>query len=247
MVKYVSGFVLASLIFISCKKENDNFTSASLADYYPLMVGKYITYDMDSTVYYINFGSAASLVHYQAQDRVEAQITDNLGRPAYRVQRYLRKDSSQAWVPSNTFIVVPTENSVELIENNLRFLKLELPIKEDFTWKGNSYLAPHVYDDLNDFASDFSAGWDYIYDSVDVPLSINSLSFDSTIKILQDDESIGIDPSQPANPYQERTFAVEKYAKGIGLIYKEFLHWEYQGVNNAYKGFGIKLSIIDHN
>ncbi len=247
MVKYIAVLFFISLAFISCKKENDKFSSAALSDYYPLQVGKYITYDMDSTVYYLNFGKAASLVHYQAQDRVEAQITDNLGRPAYRIQRYQRKDPSQDWVPSNTFMVVPTETSVELIENNLRFLKLKLPIKQDFTWKGNTYLSPMAYADLDDFASDFTADWDYVYDSVNVPLTISSLTFDSTIKVFQKDETLGQYPSQQGTSYRERTYAVEKYAKGIGLIYKEFLHWEYQGVSNSYKGFGIKLSIIDHN
>ncbi len=246
MAKYIAGFILVALIFFSCKKENDNFSSAALADYYPLKVGRYITYDMDSTVYYINFGNAASVIHYQAQDRVEAQITDNIGRPAYRIQRYLRKDTSQAWVPSNTFLVVPTENSVELIENNLRFLKLERPVKQDFTWKGNSYLIPMAYDTY-DFGSDFTADWDYIYDSVNAPLTINSNTYDSTIKVAERDEFLGEDPSLPGTQYGEKTYAVEKYAKGVGLIYKEFLHWEYQGVNNAYKGFGVKLSIIDHN
>ncbi len=246
MAKYISGFVLASLIMFSCKKETTRFTSASLTDYYPLTVGKYITYDMDSTVYYINFGKTASLVHYQAQDRVEDQITDNIGRPAYRVQRYLRKDPSQAWVPSNTFMVVPTEKSVEFIENNLRFLKLAFPVKQDFTWKGNSYLTPMAYDTY-DFGSDFTADWDYVYDSVNVPLTINSITFDSTIKVAERDEFLGEDPALPGTQYGERSYAVEKYAKGLGLIYKELLHWEYQGVNKAYKGFGIKLSIIDHN
>lgn len=246
MVKYIAGFVFVTLVFFSCKKENDSFSSAALADYYPLEVGKYITYDMDSTVYYINFGKTESVIHYQAQDRVEAQITDNIGRPAYRVQRYLRKDPSQAWVPSNTFMVVPTENSVELIENNLRFLKLVLPIKQDFTWKGNSYLTPMAYDTY-DFGSDFTSDWDYVYDSVNVPLTINSSTYDSTIKVAERDEFLGEDPALPGTQYGEKTYAVEKYAQGIGLIYKEFLHWEYQGVNKAYKGFGVRLSIIDHN
>ncbi|MEO6639272.1 MAG: hypothetical protein ABIN25_13420 [Ginsengibacter sp.] len=246
MVKYILGLAFISLTFISCKKENDNFSSATAADYYPLQVGKYITYDMDSTVYYINFGSAASSIHYQAQDRVEAQITDNLGRNAYRVQRYLRKDSLQAWIPSNTFMVVPTETSVELVENNLRFLKIEIPIRQDFSWKGNSYLTPMAYDTY-DFGSDFTADWDYVYDSVNMPLTINSFNFDSTIKVSERDEFLGEDPSLPGTQYGERTYAVEKYAAGVGLIFKEFLHWEYQGVNKAYKGFGVRLSIIDHN
>lgn len=246
MVKYIAAFFFLSLVLFSCKKENDNFSSAVPADYYPLEVGKYITYALDSTVYYINFGKTESVIHYQAQDRVEEQLTDNIGRPAYRVQRYLRKDSSQAWVPSNTFMAVPTETSVELIENNLRFLKLQLPIKQDFTWKGNSYLTPMAYDTY-DFGSDFTADWDYVYDSVNVPLTLNSFTFDSTIKVAQRDEFLGEDPALPGTQYGERTYAVEKYAAGVGLIFKEFLHWEYQSVNKAYKGFGVKLSIIDHN
>ena len=47
-----------------------------------------------------------------------------------------------------------------------------------------------------------------------------------------------------------KTYAFEKYAKGVGLIYREFLHWEYQGRESpeyGYKGYGVKLSIIDHN
>ncbi len=246
MAKYIIGLVFISLVFFSCKKQSENFISTPVTAYYPLEVGKYITYDMDSTVYYINFGKMESIVHYQAKDQVDAQITDNLGRPAYRIQRYLRKDSTQPWIPNNTFMVIPTENSIEFIENNLRFLKLELPVKQDFTWKGNSYLTPTAYDTY-DFGSDFTSDWDYIYDSVNVPLTINSITFDSTIKVLERDEFLGEDPSIPGTQYGERTYAVEKYAKGIGLIYKEFLHWEYQGVNKAYKGFGIKLSIIDHN
>ena len=44
---------------------------------------------------------------------------------------------------------------------------------------------------------------------------------------------------------------VEKYAKGIGLIVKDFLHWEYTGPsggsNGYYVGYGVRLTMIDHN
>ena len=94
-------------MFVSCKKENASFTSDSVNDYYPLQVGKYITYDLDSTLF-INFGQKDTVIHYQAQDKVDAQITDNLGRPAYRILRYIRQDSSQDWAPNNTFMAIPT-------------------------------------------------------------------------------------------------------------------------------------------
>ena len=92
MTKYFIGLFFISLFFISCKKEKETFSSESVNDYYPLQVGKYITYNLDSTVF-INFGTKDTVVSYQVQDRVDAQITDNLGRPAYRIIRYIRKDT----------------------------------------------------------------------------------------------------------------------------------------------------------
>jgi hypothetical protein len=245
MPKYLIGLFFVSLFSVSCKKEKDSFSSASVNDYFPLQVGKYITYNLDSTVF-INFGERDTIISYQAQDRVDAQITDNLGRPGYRIIRYIRKDSFEDWVPNNTFMIIPGFNSLEYVENNLRFLKLEVPIKQDFSWKGNSYIDTYsVNSDLK-----YLDDWDYVYDSVDVPLTINSLSFDSTIKVFERDDYNGSDPSDPTTGYADKTYAYEKYAKGVGLIYREFLHWEYQGCvcpEHGYKGYGVKLSIIDHN
>lgn len=247
MTKYISALIFISFLFTSCKKETENFVSASVMDYYPLQVGKYITYDLDSTVYYINFGQQASIIHYQVQDRVDAQITDNKGRPAYRILRFIRQNASQPWAPNNTFMVVPTSNSIEFVENNLRFLKLEQPVKQDFSWKGNSFI--DTYSNYTDVK--YLEDWDYIYDSVNVPLIINSVAIDSTIKVFQRDEFLGQDPSIPGTQYAEKNYSVEKYGKGIGLIYREFLHWEYQGEQPGrpayYDGYGVKLSIIDHN
>ncbi|MEP6927942.1 MAG: hypothetical protein ABI834_09915 [Ginsengibacter sp.] len=246
MTKYFIGLIFITLFFISCKKEKDSFNSESVSDYNPLEVGKYITYNLDSTVFIV-FGQRDTIISYQVQDRVDAQITDNLGRPAYRIIRYIRKDISEDWTPNNTFLVVPTENSIEYIENNQRFLKLKLPIKQDFSWKGNSYIDTYSANSEVKYLDD----WDYIYDSVGVPLTINSLSIDSTIKVSERDEFLGQDPAIAGTQYAEKTYAVEKYGKGIGLIYREFLHWEYQGgqpgTPGYFNGYGIKLSIIDHN
>ncbi len=247
MVKYFPRLILISFLFFSCKKKNEILTSAPVTDYYPLEVGKYITYDLDSTVFYPSFGQRENIIHYEAQDRVEAQITDNQGRPAYRIVRYLRKDASQQWVPNNTFMAIPTETSIEFVENNLRYLKLELPVKQDFSWKGNNYI--DTYSNFTDVK--YLEDWDYIYDSVDVPLTINSVSIDITLKVLERDEFLGQDPSIPGTQYAEKNYAVEKYGKGIGLIYREFLHWEYQGEQPGrsayYVGYEVKLSITDHN
>ncbi len=239
-------FILGTaILFDSCKKKDNNFATASLTEYYPLQSGKYITYQLDSTVF-INFGERDTIISYQVQDKVDAQITDNNGQPAYRILRSIRKNANQQWSENNTFMVIPSDNSIDLIEDNLRFQKLKLPIREDFSWKGNSYLSTSPYPSY-DFSSAFTDDWDYTYRSVNMPLTLGSLTIDSTITVEQRDELLGQDPTDAATVYAEKTFAVEKYGKGIGLVYKEFLHWEYQGGGSDFEGFGIKLTMIDHN
>ncbi len=250
MRKYFASSIVIILVLASCKKEDANFTSDSINDYFPLQVGKYITYNLDSTVF-INFGQTEVVNHYQAQDVVDAQITDNLGRPAFRIIRYLRTDSTQPWTPNNVFMAVPTKNSLEYVENNLRYLKLMLPIQQGFSWNGNSYIVDDPFANYQFSDVTLMDGWNYTYDSVGVPLTINSLNIDSTITVDEIDEFLGQDPSIPGTQFAEKTYSIEKYGKGIGLIYRDFLHWEYQGpqasINPGYTGFGITLSIIDHN
>ncbi|MEP6617129.1 MAG: hypothetical protein ABJA57_11145 [Ginsengibacter sp.] len=244
---YCLLFLLCTAIILNgCKKQTDSFTSSPLTNYYPLQPGKYITYDLDSTIF-INFGQRDTVIKYQAQDVVDEKITDNLGRPAYRVIRYIRKNASQSWSPNNTFMVVPTDNTIEVVEDNLRFQKLKLPITNGFSWKGNSFVDTYSLNSDIKYLDD----WDYTYDSVNVPLSIGTYNFDSTIKVFQRDEFLGQNPGDPGTQYAEKNYGVEKYAKSVGLIYKEFIHWEYQGSQPGkpayYLGYGIKLSIIDHN
>ncbi len=44
---------------------------------------------------------------------------------------------------------------------------------------------------------------------------------------MQQDETIPDGPSNGTS-YQQRNYSVERYAKGIGLIYKDFLHYIFQ-------------------
>ncbi len=245
MFKKILPFFCVLLVVASCKKETETLDVMPVSDYYPLTVGNHLDYNLDSTLY-INFGKKDTVVHYQARDIVDAQITDNLGRPSFRIVRYLRKNDGDAWIPSVTYMVTPEDNKIELIENNLRYIKLAAPVVQDFSWKGNRYIDTYSTDlDLN-----YLDDWDYIYDSVGIPLTVNNLSFDNTVKVFQRDEFLGQDPSIPGTQYAEKNFAYEKYAKGVGLIYREFLHWEYQGAQPGrdayYEGYGIRLTIASH-
>lgn len=236
--------LIAAVIFNACKKSTDTLAIASVSEYYPLQVGKYITYNLDSTIF-INFGTAQAIVSYQVKHQVDALITDNLGRPAYRIIRFIRKTAANPWVPDNTFMAVRTDFAVEFIENNMRFLKLKAPVRNGYTWKGNTYIDTRSLNSTVKYLDD----WDYTYDSVNVKQTLGSFILDSTLKVDQRNETIG-NPRDP-NSYSEINFGAEKYAKGLGLVYRNFLHIEYQPPtpgNGGYRqGYGVKMTMIDHN
>ena len=238
---------LISLFFLNaCKKETEILVTDQISDFSPLAVGKYITYKLD-TFKYLPFSTRNITVSYEVKHVVEELINDNLGRPAYRITRYIRKAAPQPWVPDNTFMAINTANSLEFIENNMRFVKLRLPIKDGYSWKGNTFIDTYSFNSNVKYLDD----WDYMYDSLNTSHTFGAIQIDSTLKVDQRDEIIG-NPADP-NSYSEQNFGVEIYAKGIGLVYRRFLHTEFQpatpGNPSAYddKSYGITLTMIDHN
>lgn len=241
----------ATLLFLfavaggACKK-TATFTTDSLSEYTLSQVGKFIRYRMDSTRY-VEYGQKEIVTKYQAKDVVEAAIKDNTGRTALRVVRYISDTNGIApWKPITTYMIVAERERVEYVEENLRFIRLILPISEDNSWKGNSFIDTYTINSALTYMDD----WDYTYRNVGEPFSVwNKAVVNNTVSVLQRDDVIGI-PSD-ASVYSEKTLSKEVFAKGIGRIYKEFLHWEYQppvGNNPGFKeGYGIKLVMIDHN
>ncbi len=124
----------------SCKTEKEEFTTDNISDYIVLTPGKYITYRLDSLVF-TNFGRTTETHRYQVKDQVDALITDNLGRPSYRIYRYLRDSlGTTAWQPTGTYFITPLADQIEVIEDNLRVIKLHMPIKDGFSWGGNKFM-----------------------------------------------------------------------------------------------------------
>lgn len=237
-------------ILAACKKETETLQITGISEYAPLKPGKYITYQLDS-FRYLPFSTQGITISFQVKYLVDAEITDNSGRQAFRILRYIRKTAADAWEDDNTFTALETNNGYEFVENNLRFIKMKEPIRNAYSWKGNAYIDVQTSDpnapDLR-----YLEDWDYVYDSVNAPLTLGSITLDSTVKVNQRDEVIG-NPGDP-NLYSEENFSVEYYAKRIGLVYKRFLHTEYQpptsSNGNGYysdASKGLTLTLIDHN
>lgn len=246
MKKWLILFVgLGCLWMSSCKKSTEDFNTVPLSDYYPLQAGKYVTYRLDSTVF-INFGTAQVTRSYEVKYSVDAPITDNLNRPAWRIIRSTRSASTDPWVTDATFMAVPTNNTLEFIENNLRFVKLHQPVRNGYSWKGHSHIDTYTPSSGLRYLDD----WDYIYDLVGTNETINGFNL-KTLTVRQRDEVIG-NPTDPES-YSEVNYGIEKYAEGIGMVYKSFLHTEYQPGGGSQSGYfvdgsyGVELTLIDYN
>ncbi|MEQ1553292.1 MAG: hypothetical protein ABL929_03880 [Ferruginibacter sp.] len=238
MKKILTTLIITTILF-SCKKETDQLAIIPLGDYAPLTIGKYITYGLDSLVY-TNFGTIPIHRLYEVKYLTADTLTDNIGRKAFRIVRYIRTIPAGVFAPDNTFMAINTGNTYEFVENNLRYFKLTLPIAEGNTWKGNSAI-----DVTSNNDNQYLADWDYTYEKVGQSKQIGSFNLANTITINQRDVSTNL-PVTAATNIASKTFSQDVYAAGIGLVYRNFLNWEYQPGQN-YKGYGITLQMIDHN
>lgn len=277
-------FISALIIMNGCETKVETPEYESYKSYYPLAVGKYITYKLDSTVVK-PFGTGFETKTYTVKDVIEEQFTDNSNRATYKIVRY--KLEGTRWVFNNIFTITPLQNSIELVENNLRYTKLINPVTEGKDWKGNSYLSYSPFFAYSDFKN-----WSYTYSKIKSPFAINNQAFNNTITV-QSFDSILNKPFYN-KIYSEYSKGYEVYAKDIGKVYQDILNWEYQVftsffnckrircINNVcdtsaincnlircdsiakiqgnriigcdtvinkfyYEGYGVKLTMIDHN
>ena len=249
----VAIFALSTLI--SCKKTTYK-NPASVTDYYnPLQVGKYAIYQLDSLTFYY-YGQLDTVTHYLAKDSVEEALIDNEGRPGWRVVRYLSDlTETQPWTPSMSFWVTPTVQRLEVDENNLRFIKLAFPLDEGVSWSGNSFLPYAPFQDFFDFSDDSHLSlqlWDYKYQNVNQPFTAGTQTFDSTVTVMQVNDSINVPILDPGS-FASRTYWSETYARNVGLVYRHTAIWEYQpptpnGSQSGYKiGYEMTLTLLSHN
>lgn len=234
------------IFFTGCKKETETFDTATLNDYFPLQIGKTFLYRLDSTVL-ASFGTALIIKSYQAQDSIESTFLDNQGRLSYRIFRLIRDTAGlKPWQFAATFFATPTPTSIEYVDNNFRFIKLHAPVTDGYTWNAHAYIDTKSVNTTVGYLD----AWQYEYRNLSESYSVLNKNYDNTVTVFQQDETTPPGPFNPNN-YQQRNLGTEVFAKGIGLIYKEFLHWTWQTTPPPAKyedgSYGIKLRLINHN
>jgi hypothetical protein len=237
------SFLILILINFSCTKNNPLVTDTP-ADYYPMNVGNYIIYRMDS-LKFINVGSKDTIISYLAKEVVEDTITDNLGQLSYRVVRYLSDTTGTApWTPSIAYMVTPTTGSVDVVENNLRYIKMVTPVQDWISWLGNA----HIDTQSDTSQVPYLDGWNYTYANTGQPYSVLAGTIQQTVTVNEVNAVTG----SANGSFTQTLYSAEIYGKNIGLIYKKFLYSVYQSPNVDYPsgatiGYGLTFNMVSHN
>lgn len=200
-------FLFCVAFVTSCDEETETLDFITGFDYFPVEQDFWLEYQVDSVLYSPLRTGGKDSVSVQVRETFGEIFIDNEGREAITIERRVRQNSNIDWnkITPTVWYVVRTEDQVERVEGELRFMKLIFPVFEGRTWDGNAFLNT---DDtqLRDYRD-----WSYQYVQVAENTTVNDLNFIETLTVSQ------VDREDLVN----KTFAIETYAKNVGLIKKE--------------------------
>lgn len=203
--------VLVVFFPLACKK-GDSSTPDMGYDYFPDVVGHFVVYDVDSTNYDDFFiPTKITTYKFQIKEKIASIFLDNQNRSTIRLERFVKKYdslvpySSMSWVLQDVWSENVTATTAEKVEENDRYIRLIFPVRDNKEWDAN---VQNIYDQR-----------DFSYEYVDETKSIGGKSYANVLETLYDDGG-GILTS--------REYRTEKYARGIGMVYRRMIVVESQ-------------------
>lgn len=239
-------FTLAVILVSACKETPDDYITDSGHDYYPLEIGKFVEYQMDSTIYDPNGDTTVFYSTSFLREEVLDTLTDNEGNTVYKIEQYERSEDSQPWNIKKVLTMAVVENQATRTEDNLQFVKIAFPLAKGNRWNGNSHFEEDLIVNIAGETVAMFKGWEYRIQNIGVADTIGGVQFDDTIVIEEADNENLI----------ELRRSTSVYAKGIGLVERELWILDTQCIDDcvgkpweqkAEKGFILRQTIINHN
>ncbi len=237
--KVLLGLSAGALIFGSCTKQIEQ---PRADDYFPLEIGKYIVYDVDSTTY-DDYSKTTYHNNYQMRYEVVDTFRDNEGRLSYAIDVLQRKTSNDTFVGRDVIHVTKTNGRLEWTQTNAKIIKMIIPIDNSTpSWDGMTYIEPREEAMYEYNTSVFP--WDFKYSKIRETFDPGNNFFENTVTVTGIDEQT----NQPDDSvYADRNFYQEVYAKGYGLVYRERIFWVYNVDKGYKKGYELIMRASNQN
>lgn len=211
------------LIFSSCKEEKPPTPIEYHYEYFPFEVGNTYIYLIDSIsrqepevgeVYIDTF-------QYQLKEVFESKFKDNTGNDAVRIEQYTRTNDTLPWKLWKVETASFTVDEVFRTHGTKTYRKLIFPVINGSVWDGNAF--------------NIDPPENYRYQQVHQPLQLGELNFNSTLTVHQVEDS---------NFVFVDVYGLEKYAKGVGLIWQENRFYEVQ--QDKKEGYSRKKRLLEY-
>jgi hypothetical protein len=222
--------------------------------YFPLEIGKFTEYRVDSIVY--DFGPGGSTVRdstlVYVREEIADTIRDNSGELLFVLERSERRSDTLPWTVRQVWSASRNATQAIRSENNLRFLRLVFPFDDRTRWNGNLWIDPYQSVEIAGELIQPFVNWNYRVDAYDFPAQVGAFSFDSVLVVTEVDQTNAI----------ERRLSRAWYAKHIGLVRREQQILDSQYCNQipapadclskpwtekAQKGYLLHQVLLNHN
>jgi hypothetical protein len=203
------------LLTAACEENREDIPEIDFKyDYYPLEIGRSWTYQVDSLTFDPAIGGTAldSFRTYLREVIVDTISSIN-GNTIYRVEQFYRRHDSLPWNISKVLTMEQTERQALRTEDNLKFVKMPFPFRKGDRWDGNAFFDPFLFVEIRGELVQMFKEWDYRVIEANQESTIGGLTFEEVATFQNADTENKL----------ERRFAQEKYARGIGLVYRALL------------------------
>jgi len=199
---------------LGCTETHEVNTDAYGTDYFPLEVGQFAIYQVEG-VEYINPQDSVEF-SYQLKESITESFEDLEMGISYKILREKRENENDDWKTDSIWTARKDEIQAIKTENNVPYVRLVFPLKENKTWNGNALNGKesHEYEMIN----------------VHKPFEGKFSSFDRSVTVIQD-----LVPDMIV----QNKLKKEVYSQHIGLVYKEKI------ILNFRQGDDTGLEIVD--
>jgi len=216
-----SGFLYLCLVTLFACQEDD--TSTDLVDfgynYAPLTAGQSSVFQVDS-ILYDDFNNSIDTVSFQRKEEIVSDFTNDAGEKAFRIELSRRLNDTLPWRLIRVFSSSKGKVRFEKTDNNESIVLLVFP--------------PSVYKEWDGNLLNTNTEKEFSYTTVGQAETINTISYSEVLTVLQEDEFNRI----------QQFFTEEKYARNIGLIYRNDKQLETELNGNIRSGYEATVSLI---
>ena len=244
--KILLGIALLVTLFAACSKSTFEETNLEMGyEYFPLELGKYKIYQVDSVVYDTT-GSGVTITNSSSyiQEEIVDTLLDNSGRLNYKIERSWRRETGDVWQLQDVWLTNRSDETAERIEENLRFIKMVFPLSVGKTWDGNIFIDQTTNISVAGETIEIFKNWLYEVASIGEMATVGSNTYDEVAEIIQAD----------SENFIELRSSREQYAKGVGMVYRKMSILDTQRIDEnepweskAQKGFILTQWLLEHN